>query len=572
MSRDALKSRIRSAVSGRAPLVFKHARVLNVYTEEIIPADVAVQDGLIIGIGEYSGEREIDLNNQVIVPGLIDAHVHIESSQVTPRRYAEAVLPRGVTSVITDPHEIANVAGSEGIRYMLDASEGILLDVYVMLPSSVPATPLEESGAVLEAGDLAPFLSEPRVLGLAEVMNVPGLLEGDRGVLDKLEMARGRVVDGHAPGFSGNDLNAYVTAGVMTDHECQTPEEMTERLRLGQYVLMREGTAAKNLLSLLPAVTNENRRRVLLCTDDRDAHSILSEGAVDYAVRLLIREGMDPVKAISLATLNTAEAYGLKTKGALAPGREATFSVLTDLNAFVVGEVYVRGERIAADGHMLADIELTRGVADKLGRVEIRRPGAEDFQIRIESDKARLIGLIPDSLETGQRIESLGDVGALFEPTADKSLLMVLERYGKSGNRGLAILQGYGITRGAIAQTTAHDSHNLIVVGDNAKDMLTAIDCLVESGGGVVAVRDGQVLARLSLEIGGLMTDRPLKAVEAESQTLYLAARDELLIPDTVDPFVALSFMSLPVIPSLKLTTNGLFDVTAFRHVPLFKT
>lgn len=563
---------IEAAASGRAPLVFKNARVVNVYTHEILKADIAVIDGLIAGVGEYEGEKEIDLQGKVVIPGLIDAHVHIESSMVTPRRYAEAVLPLGVTSVITDPHEIANVAGSEGIRYMLDASEGIPLTVYIMLPSSVPATPEEEAGASLSAADLAPFLPEPRVLGLAEVMNVPGLLAADEDVLAKLEMAKDQVIDGHAPGFTGNDLNAYVAAGVMTDHECQTEEEMIERLRLGQYVLMREGTAAKNLTHLMGAVTDQNLSRVLLCTDDRDAHSLLNEGAVDYAVRLLIKEGMDPIKAVRMATINTAEAYGLKTKGAIAPGKEATFAVLDDLDTFKVKDVYVRGEQVSADGKIMNALQPEREVAEKIGDVQVNVPDEEDLRITIESEQAHVIGLKQASLETDLLVESIGDVGSDFQPDKERSLLLVLERYGNSGNRGLGIIKGYGIQGGAIAQTIGHDSHNMIVVGDNAPDMIRAVNLLVEQAGGIVLVKEGKKLAGLPLEIGGLMTDKPLTEVDERAADLYQAAREQMNIPETVDPFVALSFMSLPVIPALKLTTKGLFDVVSFKHIPLINT
>lgn len=567
----SLSTLIDTAASGKAPLVFKNARIVNVYTHEIVAGDIAVLAGVIAGVGRYQGDTEIDLKGRTVIPGLIDAHVHIESSMVTPRRYAEAVLPRGVTSVITDPHEIANVAGLEGIRYMLDASQGIPLTVYVMLPSSVPATPDEEAGAILRADDLASFKDEARVLGLAEVMNVPGLLAGDEDVLAKLKMAAGKMIDGHAPGFSGNDLNAYVAAGVKTDHECQTEEEMVERLRLGQYVLMREGTAAKNVKNLMGAVTTENLSRVLLCTDDRDAHSVLNEGAVDYAVRLLIEQGMDPIKAVRMATINVAEAYGLKEKGAIAPGKEATFSVLNDLDTFEVKDVYVKGIKVASDGDVCAEIKPDKDVSSTLGKIALDVPTLDDLSIRIESDRARVIGLKEQSLETELLVESVGQVGESFEPDKTYSLLMVLERYGQSGNRGLGIIKGYGIEGGAIAQTIGHDSHNVIVIGDNRADMIKAIEALVEQAGGVVVIGDGETIASLPLEVGGLMTDQALTDVDERSAALYKAAREVLNIPPEVDPFVALSFMSLPVIPTLKLTPKGLFDVSEFTHVPLFE-
>lgn len=562
--------RIRFAAAGHAPLVFKAANVLNVYTHEWLQRDIAVVDGYIVGVGTYTGDVEIDVAGKHVVPGLIDAHVHIESSQVTPRRYAEAVLPRGVTSVITDPHEIANVLGTDGIRFMLEASEGLPLTVYVMLPSCVPATPMEEAGAILSADDLAPFLEHPRVLGLAEMMNVPGVLSQDPAVLAKLELAKGKVIDGHAPGFTGNALNAYVTAGVSTDHECQTTDEMWERLRLGQYVLMREGTAAKNVKALMGALTVQNMARVLLCTDDRDAHSLLSEGAVDYAVRFLIREGVDPATAIRLATLNTAEAYGLKTKGAIAPGKEATFSILNDLEAFDVADVYVRGQHVATAGQTIVPLEPALQASGPLGGVTVKLPSVEDMQIHIASEQARVIGMIPDSLETELLVEKVGEVGSLFTPDKTRSLLMNLERHGGSGNVGIGIIKGYGIENGAIAQSIGHDSHNVTVIGDNAADMRAAVLRLVATGGGIVIVQDGEVLADMTLEIAGLMTDQPLRHVEKQSAVLYDVARKKLAIPTTVDPFVALSFMSLPVIPALKLTTKGLFDVTRFQHVPLF--
>lgn len=567
---STLSDRIRFAASGQAPLVFKNANVLNVYTHEWLLCDVAVVASTIVGVGTYTGDVEIDVAGKHLVPGLIDAHVHIESSQVTPRRYAEAVLPRGVTSVITDPHEIANVLGTEGIRFMLDASEGLPLTVYVMLPSCVPATPLEEAGAALSADDLAPFLTHPRVLGLAEMMDVPGVLSQDPAVLAKLQLAEGKVIDGHAPGVTGNALSAYVTAGVTTDHECQTADEMWERLRLGQYVLMREGTAAKNVKALLTALTVQNMARVLLCTDDRDAHSLLSEGAVDYAVRLLMKEGVDPATAIRLATLNTAEAYGLKTKGAIAPGKEATFSILNDLASFDVADVYVLGEHVATAGKTIVPLNPARQVSGPLGGVTVKLPGAAAMRIRIASERARVIGMVPDSLETELLLEKVGEVGSVFVPDKTRSLLLNLERHGGSGNVGSGIIKGYGIENGAIAQSIGHDSHNVTVIGDNAADMRAAVSRLAVTGGGIVIVQNGEVAAEMTLEIAGLMTDQPLQDVEKQSAVLYEVARERLAIPATVDPFVALSFMSLPVIPALKLTTKGLFDVTAFQHVPLF--
>ncbi len=563
------------AAAGRkkADVVFRNGKIINVFTGELIENSLAVKDGKVLGYGAYEGEKEIDLEGAILAPGFIDAHVHIESSLTTPEHFASLVVPRGTTTVIADPHEIANVAGLEGIRYMLKASEGLPLECLFMLPSCVPATPFENAGAVLKASDLAELADEERVLGLGEMMDYPSLIGGDEEVLDKMKMARDRdmPIDGHAPMVERKALNAYIGAGVGTDHECSTPEEMRDRLRRGMYVLIREGSAARNLKALINGVKGVNLRRCCFCTDDKQPEDILMDGHINYNIRLAVELGMDPLWAVQMATLNPAECYGLKGKGALAPGYDADMVVLKDLKDLEVKQVYKKGLLVAEDSKPLfiQDARLSDAVTNT---VKVRTILPEDFRLPLERDVARVIRIQPRSLVTESAIRKVErDSEGCFRihPDLDLLKMAVIERHGNTGGIGLGLVENYRLKGGAVASSIGHDSHNLIVIGDNDEDMALAVNSLAESGGGIAVAAKGILAGLLPLPIGGLMSDRPAEEVSAAFEDLLKIAADDLGINPDVDPFMTLAFMALPVIPELKLTDRGLFDVTKFEFVDL---
>jgi adenine deaminase len=552
-----------------ADLLLRDARLVNVLSGEIYRTGIAIAGAHVAGLGEdYTARRVIDLAGRYVCPGLIDAHVHVESAMVPPSEFARAVVPRGVTSVVTDPHEIANVLGLAGIRFMLDDAAGAPLDVWVNAPSCVPATDLETSGARLDAVDLMTLLGEPRLLGLAEVMNFPGVIAGDEEVLAKLRAFRGRVVDGHCPGLSGPRLGAYAAAGVRSDHECTTAAAAREKLRAGLAVFLREASNAHNLAALLPLVSPANERRLCLCTDDRQPVDLLAEGSVDHLLRLAIAAGVDPVIAIRMATLNPAEHYRLDDRGAVAPGRLADLMVFADLAAPRAELVLRRGEVVAQDGALLASRPTARprGGA-KTVRVDLFQL---DFSIPAAARRMRVIGVVPDQLLTESLVleATVRDGQAVADPQRDLLKIAVIERHRGSGNRGLGFVRGFGLTRGAMASTVAHDHHNLVVVGADDFSMRTAALAVAEAGGGqAVAVGSG-VLALLPLPIAGLMSDLPIEEVRDRSLELLDAARQ--LGARLRDPFMAMSFLGLEVIPALKLTDQGLVDVERLQLVPLF--
>lgn len=570
--KNALKARIDKAM-GREPvdLLITGAKVLDVFNGRLFEDSVAIADGEFVGFGEFEARETLDAGGRTMIPGLTDAHVHIESSMVSPRQFATCVLARGTTTVVADPHEIANVLGADGIRWMLEASRGLPLDVRLMLPSCVPATPFEHAGAVLEATDLAPLMELPGVLGLGEVMNYPGVIHADPGVLDKLMLARrsGRVADGHSPGLSGQELGAYAAAGIRTDHECTTPEELNERVRLGMYVLLREGSAARNLEALLAAVTPCNARRCLLCTDDREPADLLSRGHIDHSLRLAVAAGLDPITAVRMATLNPAECYGLDNKGAIAPGFAADFVLMDDLREFNPWRVYAGGVLTAEDGDLVAKLP-TAAPEGAEGSVRLAPLGPDALKLRLGAPRANVIGIIPDSIVTKAFVRDVVlDAEGCFHPGSNPGLakLAVVERHKATGNVGLGIVENYGISGGAVATTIAHDSHNIVVAGDNDADMLAAVADLEAMGGGVTLVKGGEVLARLALPIAGLMSDAPAAEVAGTLARMLELAHDELGVDRAVQPFMTLSFLSLPVIPELKLTDTGLFDVRSFAPV-----
>ncbi|RLE32207.1 adenine deaminase [Candidatus Acetothermia bacterium] len=562
--------RLFGAAKGDEPadLLLRGARIVDVILGEIRQGDLAVAGGYIVGFGARKAEEIIDLKGKYLVPGLIDAHVHIESSQLSPAEFARAVLPHGTTCVIADPHEIANVLGLRGIRYMLRATESLPLRVFFMAPSCVPSSPLENAGAMLSAEEIKEVLSWDRVLGLGEVMNFPGVLSRDPEVWAKLEAAHGKPIDGHAPGLSGYELWAYRLAGPRTEHECTLLREAREKLRAGMHILIREGTTARNLSALIPLLSAHTAPFVHFCTDDRHPETLHTEGHMDDVLRKAIAGGTDPLVAIAAATIHAARAYGLVDLGALAPGFRADFLVVSDLEQFEVERVYVGGELVAEGGRCLAECpDIPAG--DVRGTVDVDT-GALSFRIPAEGKKARVIGVVPGQVVTEGLILEPKEVGGevVADPERDILKLAVVERHRGTGNVGLGLVRGFGLKRGALGSTVAHDSHNIVVVGTNDGDMRLAVARLVELGGGQVVIADGKVLAELPLPLGGLMSDLPLEEVVRRSGGLKKASRSlGCVLPD---PFMQLSFLALPVIPKLKLTDLGLVDVERFELASLF--
>jgi adenine deaminase len=560
------------AASGakKASLVLKNARVINVFTAELEEGDIAIEAGYIVGVGEYEGQTEIELGGAVVCPGLIDGHIHLESSMVAPGEFERSVVPHGTQAVITDPHEIANVAGAEGIRFMMERTKGLTLDVYFMLPSCVPATGLDESGAVLAAENLSPLYEEERVLGLAELMNSYGTVRADRGILEKVEEARNRnlLIDGHAPGLSGRELNAYVTAGVQSDHECSDWEEAMEKLKRGQWIMIREGTAARNLKALIPLFREPYYHRCMLVTDDKHPGDLIRLGHLDYIIREAISLGADPIHAVMMASFHAAQYFGLREVGAVAPGYKANFIVVSDLKDFEVKQVYKNGKLVAENGVMKEEIlaaeqrnvETPVRVGDSFHLDEIR---PENFHVEKKGNTIRVLCLTPGELTTTSLLSPwVENVGVAPGVSIEQDIvkMAVLERHHGTGHMGLGFLGGYGLKRGAVATSIAHDSHNLIVAGTNDEDMALAANTVRKNRGGLAVVADGKLLGELPLPIAGLMSEEPAEWVDEKLEELKAQTRN-LGIGDSIDPFMTLAFASLPVIPKLRLNTYGLIDV-----------
>ena len=552
-----------------ADLVLKNAEVFHVYTGEFILCDIAIADGYIAGTGSYFGIEEIDMEGRYITPGFIDAHVHIESSMLTPYQFAKAALPCGVTTIVTDPHEIANVCGAKGIQYMLDATEQLPLNVYFMLPSCVPATDFEDSGAVLLAEDLEPFMEHPRVLGLAEVMNAPGVLQQDENVMAKLEMAGKGRIDGHAPGLTSSQLMGYAAAGITTDHECITKEQALDRLRAGIKVMLREGTAAKNMRSLLPTVNPDTAPYFMFCADDKIPAELLDSGYINYMVKTAIEEGVSVANALQIATINAARHYGIKDAGAILPGRRADLLVFDNLDEWKPRQVYKDG-RLAVDNGQLLQEGRNCDSSSLEHTVNLAPVTVESFRLPLKTEMANVIGLVPYQIVTNKAALSVKRVDgcAVSDVENDILKLAVLERHHATGNIGLGLVKGFGLKRGALASTVGHDSHNLIVIGTNDEDMLAAVQELQRIGGGICIAENGQIRGALPLPVGGLMTNEPALMV-AKQQAEMIALAREMGVPEFYSPFLTLAFLSLPVIPSLKLTDRGLVDVDSFKFIPL---
>jgi adenine deaminase len=570
---NPLKRRI-SVASGIEPAdtIVTNGRIVDVFNGEIIEGDIAIVDGYFAGIGQYEGKNTVDAQGRYVLPAFIDGHVHIESSLVTPSEFAKVLLPHGVTTVIADPHEIANVLGTEGIQYMLDSSETLPFDIYIMVPSCVPATSFENSGAILKAESLSPFYQHPRVLGLAEVMNFPAVLHAEEDMLDKITDAKGfgKKVDGHAAGLTQKDLNVYMAAGIRTDHESTTASEAKERLKSGMYLMIREGTVAKDLHNLITVVNQYNSRRCLFVTDDKHLDDLVLEGSIDHNVRLAIAEGISPITAIQMATINAAECFGLEDKGAIAAGYKADFSFVDDLESVRISHVYKDGMAVVQDGKLVIDCNNSH-VNTLKQSVHFEEILEINLNIPLPSKKANIIEIIPNSLITRHIVEEVNtcDQG-FFRPaiSADQLKLAVIERHHMTKQIGLGIVKGLGLKYGAIATTIAHDSHNLIIAGTNDADMALAANTIKEMQGGMIVVKNGQLLASLELPIAGLISDRPYREVYASLNNLHIAL-EKLGANNEFNPFLTLSFLALPVIPELKLTDKGLFKVSKFEHIDI---
>ena len=554
----------------KAELVLKNCRIINCFTGEIEENDIAIHQGYIAGIGKYEGKNEFDMEFKYISPGFIDSHVHIESSLLTPSQFAKAIIPNGTTTVVCDPHEIANVCGISGIKYIIESSKGLPLDIYVMLPSCVPATPFENSGAIISSDDLKELISLKGVIGLGEMMNYPGVINYDEEVHKKLDLFLKHPVDGHSPSLSGKALNDYIASNIKTDHECTTIEEMKEKLRRGMYINIRQGSAAKDLPVLIAGITKENQRRITFCTDDKHPEDIIRDGHINYNIKLAIENGIEPIAAITMATLNAAECYGLKDYGAIAPGYIADLVVFDDLYAFNILSVNKNGLLVYEHGKLAIDITQNLDKSAVTNTVHLKPLDISSFSMKLTSDNVKVIYMQEGSIVTKKVTRKVELNNGYFDWNKNKSInkIAVIERHKKTGNIGLGLVENYGLQSGAIGLSIAHDSHNIIVIGTNDDDMLLAANVLKDMSGGIVICNNGLVIENMSLEVAGLMTDDRIENVVLKLEALKRAAYKQG-VNKNIDPFISLSFLALPVIPELKITDMGLFDVNTFCFVDL---
>lgn len=563
--------------SKKAELVLKNAQIVNVFTQSVETGDIAIEGGYIVGIGNYEGITEKDLGGAYVCPGFLDGHIHIESSMTSPGEFERAVVPHGTIAVITDPHEIANVAGTAGIRFMMQSAQKLDLDVYFMLPSCVPATDLDESGAELLARDLEPFYADEKVLGLAEMMNAFGVTHGDKGCFEKLVQARSlkKAIDGHAPALSGKELNAYVTAGIRSDHECSDFEEAKEKFARGQWIMIRQGTAAKNLKGLMGMFEDPYYQRCLLVTDDKHPGDLIRIGHIDAIIREAVSMGADPIRAIRMGTLNAAAYFGLHDMGAVAPGYKADLAVFDDLRTLNVKQVYKGGKLVAEDGKMLHQKEKITDWSDEIKERVFhsfhRDPiTVEELQLKKNTGThQRVIDMVAHELITRERIEEWKELPGMapgVDISRDIVKLAAIERHKNTGHVGLGFLGKYGLKRGAVATSIGHDSHNLVIAGVTDEDMVLAGNRVIENGGGLAIALAGKVLADLPLPIGGLMADEPVEVVDEKLEHMKKLSV-ELGISEDIDAFMTLAFISLPVIPKLRLNTYGVVDVEKHQVV-----
>ncbi|NOW92713.1 adenine deaminase [Clostridium beijerinckii] len=589
MNKDTLINHIKASNrSVKCDLVIKNVTIIDVFNKNRFVDTIGIKDGYIVGIGDYDGYEIVDGTNKYICPGLIDSHCHIESSLVTPTEYSKLALLNGITSVIADPHEISNVMGTDGINFMLNSSQNIPFDIYFMLPSCVPGTSFESSGATLLSKDLKDFYKNDKVLGLAEVMDYPSVSECDDKIIDKIcdSITNNKVIDGHGAGFTSMMTNTYRTANILTDHECNNAEEALDKIRRGMYILIREGTVAKNLKELLPAVNESNSNRFCFCTDDKHIDDIAANGSINSSIIYTINNSnLNPETAIQMATLNPSLLYKLNNKGAIAPGYIADFILLDDLERFNISQVYKEGKLVVNNNELINfNTDLSKNANNNAFYNSINLPplSEDSFKINIPNKDVNILNaieIIPNKLESIHLKLNISDINSIkdndykfFTSSTKDDLLKitVIERHKASGNLGLGILKGLGISEGAIGTTIAHDSHNLIIAGTNDKDMLFAAKELERMGGGIIVVKDKNILAHIKLEIGGLMTNRTYGEIEFDLKNLHSAIK---IIAPQIDfnPFLTLSFLSLPVIPDLKITDKGLFDVINFKFIDIFE-
>ncbi|MFR7894882.1 MAG: adenine deaminase [Dysosmobacter sp.] len=559
------KQRIIAAAAGREPadLVLKNATFVNVFSNELSTMDIAVAEGLIVGMGSYQGRSEVDCTGKIVLPGFLDAHIHLESSLVSPTEFVKAVLPHGTTTVVTDPHEIANVMGTDGIEYMLQATEDLPVDVRFMLPSCVPATPLDESGAILDYRAIDSFYDHPRVQGLAEMMNFVGAINGDEQTVEKIVAAQAhhKKIDGHAPDLQGNDLNAYIAAGVYSDHECHDVKDAIAKLERGQFIMIREGTAARNLEALMPLLTGKYADRCMFCTDDKHPNDLLEKGHIDYIVKKAISLGADPITAVKVACHNAARYFLLNNRGGISPGYLADFVIIDNFQDFNIEQVYKKGVLMVDHGEIqdFPSPEIEPYLVERAHKTfHVAALTAEDFA---EKRPRGIIGMVDGEITTVD-----AGYSDRIDVEYDVLKIAVVERHKNTHHIGIGYIQGYGLKSGAVATSISHDSHNIIVVGTSEADMAAAVNRVVELNGGIVVWDGGQSVAEVPLAIAGIMSDEPLVTVNEKLETAKDAAH-KLGVNPGIDPFMTLSFMALPVIPSLRITTRGVFDVTTQSYV-----